>query len=93
MSLVAAPWCISTTANPGALLICYMSEALATTVQLRAEVPMAANTPEPWGPSGTGLYEAAQHAKLRLPPHPILPIKHSPQWHPSCRMFTCQAPC
>ena len=27
------PWCISTATNPGAIHICYMSEALATTIQ------------------------------------------------------------
>ena len=38
-------WCISTTANPGMIPICYMNEALATTMQCRVDTPVAATAP------------------------------------------------
>ena len=49
-------WCISTTASPGALPTCYMSEALATTVQWRAEAPRTTKL-QSLGPKGPGLHE------------------------------------
>ena len=40
------PWCISTTANPGAIPTHYMSGGLATTMQQRVDAPAATTAPE-----------------------------------------------
>ena len=49
-SVRLSPWCISTATNPRGLPTCYLSEALATTVQWRAEFHMAATSAESGGP-------------------------------------------
>ena len=71
------PWCISTTAIPGAISICYMSEALATTVQWRADAPVAATAPELKGPQAPASMSSPAH-HTEIPPLPILPMSDIP---------------
>ena len=66
------PWCVS-----GALLACYKSEALATTVQQKVEAPMAANTPESWGPQAL-VSTSSPVCQMETLPLPILPLSNIP---------------
>ena len=78
------PWCISSASNPGAIPICYMIEALATTMQQRADAPVAATATEPKGPQALASMQAVLHIKLRLHlfpffPHQTFPLLALPQ--------------
>ena len=69
---------ISTSANPSALPTCYMSEALATTVQWRVDTPVATTAPESQD-SQAPVSTSSLCAKLRL--H-LFPCQTFPCWHP-----------
>ena len=71
------PWCISTTVNPGVIPTCYMSEALATTMQWRADAPVATTTPESegWQAQASMSILACQTG---TPPLPVLPMSDIP---------------
>ena len=81
VSVRLLPWCISTAANPGALATNYLSEALATTVQWRAEVPMATIAPESGDPQDWVSKNSPLH-QTRNPPLPILPFQTFPSLAP-----------
>ena len=70
-------WCISTTTNLGALLTCYLSEALATTMQWRVEVLLAATAPESGGPQAQFSMKSLA-CQTETPPLPILPLSNIP---------------
>ena len=71
------PCCISTTANPFALPTCYMSEALATTVQWRARAPMATTTLESGGQQAL-VSMSSPVWQTETPPLPSLPLSKIP---------------
>ena len=72
------PWCLSTATNPGTLPTCYMGEALATTVQWRANSPSATTTA-----LSKGSQWAALCTKLRLHLFPFF----------QCQTFPLEAVC
>ena len=71
------PWCISSVTNLGALPTCYLSEALATTMQWRAKIPMASTSPE-----SRDLQAQVSMSRLACQtetlPLPILPLSNIP---------------
>ena len=69
------PWCISTATNPGALPTCYLSEALAITMQQRVEVPMAAIAPESVDPQAL-VFMSSSACQTETPPLPISPLSN-----------------
>ena len=86
------PWCISTTANPCTIPICYMNEVLATTVQWRADAPMPTTTPESKGSQALGSTSSPAH-QTGTPPLPVLPMSDIPPigtppiWHSLIRLI------
>ena len=65
------PWCISTATNPGMIPICYMSEALATTMQQRVDAPAGTTIPESEGSQTPASTSSPAHPTW-TPPLPIL---------------------
>ena len=81
------PWCISTTANLGGLPACYMSKALATTMQQRVGASVAATTPESWGSQALASMSSPA-CQTETPPLPILPMSDIPLIGTPSRAFT-----
>ena len=67
------PWYISTAANPNAIPICYMSEALATIMQQGVDAPMATTAPESEGSWALASTSSLVH-QTGTPALPLLPV-------------------
>ena len=76
-SIKLLPWCISST-----FPLCYMSEALATTMQQDEDIPTSTTVPEPEGSLAPGPSNTPAHQTgpllLPVPPLPDIPFVGTP---------------